>query len=76
MASIYKPLAAFERNLEVLAHSVKKLSHHIHMSRPLKDDLELAIWGIKRAAECGIIILISFLNPWIFQTLYFSQMHQ
>ena len=54
MASIYKPLAAFARNLEVWAYSVKHLSHHIRMSCPLKEDIKLAIWAMKRAAEYGI----------------------
>ena len=36
MASIYEPLAAFARKLERCAYSVKKLSHHIRMSRPLR----------------------------------------
>ena len=62
MASIYKPLAAFARNLEVWAYSVKHLSHHIRMSRPLKNDLELAIWGINRAAKYGISFN-QFLKP-------------
>ena len=53
MASIYRPLAAFARNLEIWAYSVKQLSHHVRITRPLKNDLNLAIWGIKRAAECG-----------------------
>ena len=62
MASIYRPLAAFARNLEVWAYSVKQLSHHIRMTRPLKNDLMLAIWGIKRAAEYGISFN-QFLKP-------------
>ena len=62
MASIYRPLAAFARNLEVWAYSVKQLSHHIRMSRPLKNDIELAIWGIKRAAQYGISFN-QFLKP-------------
>ena len=62
MASIYRPLAAFARNLEVWAYSVKQLSHHIRISRPLKNDLNLAIWGIKRAAEYGISF-DQFLKP-------------
>ena len=62
MASIYRPLAAFARNLEVWAYSVKQLSHHIRMTRPLKNDLMLAIWGIKRAAQYGISF-DQFLKP-------------
>ena len=62
MASIYRPLAAFARNLEVWAYSVKQLSHHIRISRPLKNDITLAIWGIKRAAEYGISF-DQFLKP-------------
>ena len=54
MASIYRQLAAFARNLEVWAYSVKQSSHHICMTRPLKNDLKLTIWGIKCAAENGI----------------------
>ena len=62
MASIYRPLAAFARNLEVWAYTVKQLSHHIRMSRPLKNDIELAIWGIQRAAQYGISFN-QFLKP-------------
>ena len=62
MASIYKPLAAFARNLEVSAYSVKHLSHHIRMTRPLKNDLKLAIWGINSAAKYGISF-DQFLKP-------------
>ena len=62
IASIYRPLAAFARNLEAWAYSVKYLSHHIRVSRPLRNDLELAIWGIKRAAEYGISF-DQFLKP-------------
>ena len=51
MALIYKPLEAFARDLEVWAHSVKQLSHHIRLTRPLKNDLKSAILSIKRAAE-------------------------
>ena len=29
------------------------MSHHIRIAYPLKNDLKLAIWGIKRAAEHG-----------------------
>ena len=54
MASIYRPLPAFARNLEVWSYSVKQSSHHIRMTASLKKDLKLAIWGIKRAAKCGI----------------------
>ena len=62
MASIYKPLAAFARNLEIWAYSVKHLSHHIRMSSPLKEDIRLAIWAMKRAAEYGISF-DQFLKP-------------
>ena len=62
MASIYKPLAAFARNLEAWAYSVKHLSHHIRISCPLKEDIKLAIWAMKRAAEYGISF-DQFLKP-------------
>ena len=62
MASIYRPLAAFARNLEMWAYSVKNLNHHVRMSRPLKNDIELCIWGIARAAKIGISF-DQFLKP-------------
>ena len=62
MASIYRPLATFAGNSEVWACSVKQLSHHIWITRPLKKDLRLAIWGIKRAAGCGTSF-VQFLKP-------------
>ena len=54
MASIYRSLAAFARNLTVWAYSVKQLSHHIWITHALKNDLKLAVWSIKRAVEYGI----------------------
>ena len=54
MATIYKPLAAFARNLEIWAYSVKNLSHNIRITRPLKEDIKLAIWAMQRAAQYGI----------------------
>ena len=54
MASIYRQLMAFARNLEVWAYSVKQLAHHIRMTCRLKNDPKLAIWSIKRTAEYGI----------------------
>ena len=62
MASIYRPLAAFARNLEVWAYSVKKLSHHVRLSKPLKNDIELCIWGIDQASKFGISF-DQFLKP-------------
>ena len=62
MASIYRPLAAFARNLEVWAHSVPYLSHHIRLSRPLKNDIDLCIWGMLRASNYGISF-DQFLKP-------------
>ena len=62
MASIYRPLEAFARNLESWASSVSNLSHHIRLSRPLKNDLKLCMWAISRAAEYGISF-DQFLRP-------------
>ena len=50
MASIYRPLAAFARNLEVWAYSVKNLSHHTRVSKPLKNDCESCILGMNTAS--------------------------
>ena len=30
------------------------MPHHVWLTRPLKNDLKLGAWSIKRAAECGI----------------------
>ena len=62
MASIYRPLAAFARNLECWAYSVKKLSHHVRLSKPLKNDIQLCIWGINQASKFGISF-DQFLKP-------------
>ena len=64
MASIYRTLSAFSRNLERWAYAKPiHLDHHIRMSRPLKNDLKLCIWAIRRAAEYGISFN-QFLKPW------------
>ena len=52
VASIYRSLAAFATNLKNSACSVKQLSHHVRMTRPLKNDLKVTLWVIKPAAEC------------------------
>ena len=62
MASIYRPLAAFARSLEIWAYSVKHLSHHIRMTKPLKNDIEFCIWAINRASQYGISF-DQFLKP-------------
>ena len=62
MASIYRPLAAFARNLECWAYSVKKLSHHVRLSKPLRNDIDLCIWGITQASQFGISFN-QFLKP-------------
>ena len=62
MASIYRPLAAFARNLERWAYSVSSLPHHIRISRPLKNDLRLCMWAISRASQYGISF-DQFLKP-------------
>ena len=54
MASIYKSLAAFTRNLEVWAFSVKKLQHHIKINRALKNDINLCIWAMSTASKIRI----------------------
>ena len=54
MATIYKSLAAFARNLEVYAHSVKELHHFIHINKALRSDLDLCIWGMKQASTFGV----------------------
>ena len=54
MASIYRCLSAFARNLESWAYSVSRLSHHIKISKPLKNDINLCIWAMNRASLYGI----------------------
>ena len=62
MASIHRLLAAFARNLEAWTHLVKQLSQHIRITRLLKNDVTVAIWCIKRAAEHGMTF-DQFLKP-------------
>ena len=62
MASIYRPLAAFARNLESWAYTVKLLSHHIRITRPLKNDINLCIWAMRQASKVGISF-DQFLKP-------------
>ena len=62
MASIYRPLAAFARNLEQWVYPYKHLDHHLHISKPLREDMKLCVWGITRAAEYGISFQ-QFLRP-------------
>ena len=62
MAVIYKSLVAFARSLEVWAYSVKKLDHHIHISRPMKNDISLCIWAMKELSLVGIPFQF-FLKP-------------
>ena len=62
MASIYRPLAAFARNLEVWAYKCNHLDHHIRITAPLRKDLKLCIWGMQRAAQYGISF-DQFLKP-------------
>ena len=62
MASIYRPLSAFARNLEVYAYTVKHLEHHIRVTRPLKNDVKLCMWAMTQAAQHGITFEL-FLRP-------------
>ena len=63
MGSIYRPLSAFARNLERWAYAKPiPLDYHIRISRPLKNDLDLCIWAIQRAATYGISFK-QFLKP-------------
>ena len=50
MGTIYRPLNAFARSIECWAFTVKNDDDHIHMTKPLKNDLELCIWAMKEAA--------------------------
>ena len=54
MTCIYRPLAAFARNLEKCAYSVDRLDEHIHVNRPLKNDIDLCIWAMRRASQHGM----------------------
>ena len=54
MAVFYKSLAVFARSLEVCAHSVKKLDHHIHISRPMKNGVSLCIWAMRELSLVGM----------------------
>ena len=73
MASIYEASAAFAGNLEVWACSIKQLSHHIRMMRSLKNHFKLAIWCMKRAADCDVSF-DQFLKPMDIPDIYCSQM--
>ena len=66
MEVIYRSLAAFFRNLECWTCSVKKLGHHIQVSRPIKNDNSSCIWAMKQLLLVGVpfdFILRSFDNP-------------
>ena len=54
MGVIYRPLNAFARGLECWAYTVKDDNHHINMTKPLKNDLNLCEWAMEEAAKVGV----------------------
>ena len=62
MGSIYRPLSAFARNLEVWAYSVVGLYTHINIKNALREDLKLCVWAMLEANKYGVSFEF-FLKP-------------
>lgn len=53
MASVYRPLSAFARGLEKYIYAPRR-SPDVHVSKNLRRDLKLVLWGLKRARSAGV----------------------
>ena len=66
MATIYRSLSAFARNLESWAYKVHKLEHYIKITRAFRDDIDVCIWAMDKASKFEIpfsFILKPLNNP-------------